>query len=84
MYCDAGNYISTTNSDLDLLSTYLNLASEHNIVASNSQDFIEERYSSADLMNLLSLDAKSRKTNQYRQNSSFHYTPFLLINFLPQ
>jgi hypothetical protein len=65
MYCDAGNYISTTSSDLELLSTYLNLATEHNIVASNSQDFIEERYSSADLMNLLSLDAKSRKTNQY-------------------
>jgi len=65
MYCDAGNYISQEKLSLELLSTYLNLASEQNIIASNNQNFIEEQYSSADLMNFLSLGVKERKSNQF-------------------
>jgi len=77
MYCDAGNYISTKKSDLELLSTYFNLASEQNIVASNDQNFVEEQYSSADLMNLLLLDSKDRKSNQFMAG-------FLLITNTPE
>lgn len=65
MYCDAGNYISSEKSDLDLLSKYLNLATKHNILASNDQNFIEEHYSSQELMNLLSLTNEQRKSNQF-------------------
>lgn len=65
MYCDAGNYISLEKSDLALLSNYLNLATKHNILASNDQDFIEEHYSSQELMDLLSLTNEQRKSNQF-------------------
>lgn len=65
MYCDAGNYISLEKSNLALLSNYLNLATKHNILASNDQDFIEEHYSSQELMDLLSLTNEQRKSNQF-------------------
>jgi len=65
MYSDAGNYIGTTPSDSENISVYLNLASKHNVIGSNSQDFLEKDWSSPDLMNLLKLDASARNSNQF-------------------
>jgi len=65
MYSDVGNYIGTTPSDSENISAYLNFASKHNIVGSNSQGFIEKDWSSPDLMNLLNLDFLARNSNQF-------------------
>lgn len=65
MYSDAGNYIGTTQRDSENISAYLNFASEHNVVGSNSQDFVEKDWSSPDLMNLLNLNDSARNSNQF-------------------
>lgn len=77
MYSDAGNYIGTTPSDSQNISIYLNLASKHNVIGSNSQDFIEKDWSSPDLMNLLDLDASDRNSNQFLGG-------FLLVTNTPE
>lgn len=65
MYSDAGNYISSAKSDLETLTSYLNLANEHNVVGSNSQGFLEKDWSSPELMNLLNLNDSARNSNQF-------------------
>ena len=65
MYCDAGNLVSSDAEDLSRLIQYLNLASHQNIVASDSQEFIEENYSSSELISLLNLSDSQKKSKQF-------------------
>ena len=65
MYCDAGNLVSSGAQDLSQLIQYLNLGSHQNIVASNSQEFIEENYSSSELISLLNLSESQKKSKQF-------------------
>ncbi len=65
MYSDAGNYIGKSQSELITLTSYLNFASTHKVVGSNSQNFIEKDWSSPELMDLLNLDESARNSNQF-------------------
>jgi len=65
MYCDAGNYVSSNKTDIDTLKLYLNAAFENNIVGSNSQNYIEEEWSSTEIMDLFGLKEIDRKSNQF-------------------
>jgi hypothetical protein len=65
LYLDAGSWISQRSQDLIKLSTFLELATKENLLGSNSQEYIEEEYCSAELMDLLGLDYEKRKSNQF-------------------
>ena len=77
MWCDAGNLISRKVADLEVLSSYLNLASESNIVGSNSQDFAERDWSPLELMDYLNLTKNDRDSSQF-------FGGFLLITNTPE
>lgn len=77
MWCDAGNLISREPADLEILSNYLNLASEANIVGSNSQDFLERDWSPLELMDYLNLTKSDRDSSQF-------FGGFLLITNTPE
>lgn len=65
MYCDAGNLISRKINDLEVLTSYLNLASESNVVGSNSQNFVEKEWSPMELMDHLNLSTNDRESYQF-------------------
>jgi hypothetical protein len=77
MYCDAGNLISRKFDDIRVLGSYLNLASESNIVGSNSQNFIERDWSPRELMDHLNLSEINRDSPQFLGG-------FLLITNTPE
>lgn len=65
LYLDAGSFISPNPIDLDLLIQYLNIAMNESVVGSNSQDFLEENYTSAEILDKLDLSNADRKSNQF-------------------
>jgi hypothetical protein len=65
IYCDAGNWLSQNEKDLQTFSSYMDLALMNGVVGSNNQDFVEEKYSTLNLMNLLNLSSADRKSNQF-------------------
>lgn len=65
LYLDAGSFISLDPIDLDLLIKYLNIAMNESVVGSNSQDFLEENYTSAEILDRLDLSNADRKSNQF-------------------
>lgn len=65
MYCDAGNYVSSRKTDTDTLKSYFNLAFETNVVGSNSQNYLEENWSSKEVMDLFNLKEIDKKSNQF-------------------
>lgn len=65
LYLDAGSFISPDPIDLKLLIEYLNMAMRESIVGSNSQDFLEEDYTSAEILDRLELSNRDRKSNQF-------------------
>ena len=77
MYCDAGNLISGKFNDKNVLGSYLNLASESNVVGSNSQNFVEKDWSPLELMDLLNLSQMHRDSSQFLGG-------FLLITNTPE
>ena len=77
MYSDAGNYIGSTISDLETLTAYLNFANMHNVIGSNSQNFIENDWSSKELMDLMNLEESARNSNQFLGG-------FLLVTNTPE
>ena len=77
MYCDAGNLISRKLDDIRVLGSYLNLASESNIVGSNSQNFIERDWSPLELMDHFNLSEINRDSSQFLGG-------FLLITNTPE
>ena len=77
MYCDAGNLISGKFDDINVLGSYLNLASESNVVGSNSQNFVEKDWSPLELMDLLNLSQMHRGSSQFLGG-------FLLITNTPE
>jgi len=77
MYCDAGNLISRKLDDIKVLGSYLNLASESNLVGSNSQNFVEKDWSPLKLMDHLNLSEINRDSSQFLGG-------FLLITNTPE
>jgi hypothetical protein len=77
MYCDSGNLISNHESDLNTLKSYFNLASNINLVGSNSQRFVEKDWSPNDLMDYLGLSDEDRSSKQFLGG-------FLLITNTPE
>jgi len=65
LYCDSGNFINPNQQDVSTLASYMNLASLHGVVASNSQSFIEEDWSETTLMDLLEIPLYARKESQF-------------------
>jgi hypothetical protein len=77
MYLDAGSFVSSDNNCLELLIAHLNLASKEEVIGSNSQNFIEEDYSSFGIMEKLNLKENDRKSSQF-------YAGFMLLTNTPK
>jgi hypothetical protein len=65
MYCDAGNQVSSKKTDIETLKSYLNLAHKNQVVGSNSQNFIEEEWSSKEIIDFFALTENDKKSNQF-------------------
>jgi len=72
LYLDAGSFVSPDSNDLESLIKYLNIAMKEGVVGSNSQDFPEESYTSAEILDEFNLSSLDRKSNQF-------YGGFLLL-----
>ena len=65
LYLDAGSTIESDDDAVKEISNIMKLAETKLILASNSQPFIEKRYSSTQLLDLLNIDENDRNTNQF-------------------
>lgn len=71
-YLDSGSFVDTTSKGINRLTHYFSLGEEHSILAAHGQEFIEKKYSSSALMDLLQLSADER-------NSPQHYAGCLFV-----
>jgi len=65
LYLDAGSTIQSDPQSVAEISNFMKDAERNLISASNSQPFIEEYYSSTQLMDLLEISSEDRKSNQF-------------------
>jgi len=72
LYLDAGSYVANSASALQEIQRMLILAAKDSVVAAHGQPFLEFKYSSAELMNLLGLTPSQRRSSQ-------HWAGFLLV-----
>ena len=65
LYLDSGSTISADKESLYQIASFLKIAEKFNIVGSNSDPYIEQNYTSEDLMTYYKLTSRQRISNQY-------------------
>lgn len=65
LYLDSGCTISNGKESIEKIADYLKIAEKYGVVGSNSDPYIEQNYTSEDLMTRYKLTPEQRTSNQY-------------------